>query len=574
MNTASRRALLAEAHRITAYAAAHFDDRVERLSGWAHNFVCPDCASRIPFDIDLKYDPPHNVFTCDHCGKTVSSTDHDEAWVYSYRQVYANYMEALAAAALDGNPDAIPFMQRYLDFYADHYAEFPVHGRWAGKGKIMGQGLCEAVWAIAVLRGFYPVRQMFSAEKWAKWHRILFRPLAELLIPQAQKIHNIPCWLWCAVGMIGIAFDDEELLHEAVDGEFGVRNQVEKGFTKNGLWYEGSLHYHYYTAEGLTYFLSLYAKVHPDDPLIERLTGIYCAPLALSHDGYRLQSTNDGWYPRTLEDYATQIHRAAALTGSDRLVRQVETIRQYAPDSLKLPYALLIEKPTPACELWTETNLAIFDEPLKFILKSGVIAPSHRHRDCLSVILPPYSDDLGTPGYGHPLTPGWYRLAASHNCVTVDQNQPAEMIPTHIEAVENGARAVVDGGWKEVTSAARTVTREEENLLDVTEITCSGTHTVDWLLHLSGEVTHNGSETPADALGEQFGYQHFTRIRRIGCEGEFTLRTGALTVKISSEGEIYLADSPDNPANGTRTSVIVRTVGETASVRAVYSIEE
>jgi hypothetical protein len=97
---------------------------------------------------------------------------------------------------------------------------------------------------------------------------------------------------------------------------------------------------------------------------------------------------------------------------------------------------------------------------------------------------------------------------------------------------------------------------------------------VDWLLHLSGEVTHNGEETPADALGEQFGYQHFTRIRHIGCEGEFALSTGALTVKITSEGTIYLADSPDNPANGTRTSVIVRTVGETASIRAVYSIAE
>ena len=139
MNTASRRALLAEAHRITACAAAHFDDRVERLSGWAHNFVCTDCASQLDFDPDMNYNPPHNVYTCPHCGKTAASTDHDEAWVYIYRQRYADYMEALAAAALDENPDAIPFMERYLDFYADHYAEFPVHGRWAGKGKIMGQ---------------------------------------------------------------------------------------------------------------------------------------------------------------------------------------------------------------------------------------------------------------------------------------------------------------------------------------------------------------------------------------------------------------------------------------------------
>lgn len=574
MTSSARRKLLAEAHRTTAYAIAHFDDRLEWISGWAHNFVCPDCATRMTFDIDMEYNPPHNVYTCPHCGQTASGNDHDEAWVYFYRQMYANKIESLAAAALDGSEEALAFIKRYLDFYADHYEEFPVHGRWAGKGKIMGQSLCEAVWAIAVLRGLYPVRDRFSAETMTGWYEKLFRPMAQLLIPQSQRIHNIPCWQWCAVGMIGIVFDDNDLLHEAVEGEFGIRNQVEKGFTKNGLWYEGSLHYHYYTAEGLTFFLALYAHVRPEDPLIDRLAGIYQAPLRLSHDGFRLQSTNDGWYPRTLLDYAEQIYRAAVLTGDDRLSRQVETILEKEPQRLDQPYALLIEKKKTACELWTETNLAIFDEPLKLILKSGVITPSHRHRDCLSIILPPYSDDLGTPGYGHPLTPGWYRLAASHNCIAVDANQPAEMIPTHIEAVENGARAVVDGGWENVTSATRTVTCEEDALCDVSEIVCTGDHTIDWLLHLVGDVTHNGEESPADALGDTLGYQHFSRIRRIDCEGAFTLRTGALSVTITGTGTIYLADSPDNPANSSRTSIIVRTKGNAATVRAIYKIEE
>ena len=72
MNTASRRALLAEAHRITTCAAAHFDDRVERLSGWAHNFVCPDCASQLDFNPDMEYNPPHNLYTCPNCGKPLT----------------------------------------------------------------------------------------------------------------------------------------------------------------------------------------------------------------------------------------------------------------------------------------------------------------------------------------------------------------------------------------------------------------------------------------------------------------------------------------------------------------------
>ena len=564
---------MAAARAAAAEAAAKFSDDPARLSGWGHNFVCPDCAARVTFDIDMVWNPPH-VFVCPNCGGTASSVDHDEAWVGMYRQHYAEKMEAVAAAALDGDTSARDFMARYIDFYADNYEKFPVHGRWAGKGKVEPQSLDEGVWAIAILRGLYPARRLFTAAQLEKWYRLLFKPLAELLLPQSMHVHNIPCWLRCAIGMIGITFGDDTLLTAALEGDFGIRRQVAAGFTADGLWYEGSLHYHYYTAEGLTYFLALYADKNPDDPLISRLADIYNAPLMLSHDGWHLQSTNDGWYPRTLETYATQIHRAAVLTGDPGLLRQVDKIRELAPESIALPYALLIEKPRESCKLWTATNLAIFDAPMKFILKSGVISPSHRHRDSLSVILPPYSDDLGTPGYGHPLTPGWYRLAASHNCVTVDLEQAGDIYKTHIEAVPGGARAVYDSGWEGVESASRTVTQEGDALIDVTEISCSGTHTIDWLLHLSGDVSYHGEASPAAALGDAHGYEHLTHVRKVTADGDFVIRAGALTVKIAAAGDVYLADSPDNPADGKRTAVIVRTVGNAAAVRAEYTTAE
>ncbi|MBR2350534.1 MAG: hypothetical protein IKA67_00725, partial [Clostridia bacterium] len=37
------------------YAREHFADRAEWISGWAHNFCCPECASQMTFDSDMAY---------------------------------------------------------------------------------------------------------------------------------------------------------------------------------------------------------------------------------------------------------------------------------------------------------------------------------------------------------------------------------------------------------------------------------------------------------------------------------------------------------------------------------------
>ena len=77
----TREAVLSEAKRIAAEAAAKFNDDPARLSGWGHNFVCPDCASRMDFDLYMAWNPPH-VFVCPNCGsymgRQVVSQDQDK----------------------------------------------------------------------------------------------------------------------------------------------------------------------------------------------------------------------------------------------------------------------------------------------------------------------------------------------------------------------------------------------------------------------------------------------------------------------------------------------------------------
>lgn len=546
-----------------------FRDQAGWVSGWAHDFACPDCASHLVFEETMPYNPP-NTFRCPHCGRTVSGQKLDEAWVYYYRQYAAGHLEAVAVCALLGDEEARAFLERYFDFYAASYAGFEIHGE--GAGKIMPQVLDEAVWCVQTTRALYPCRHLFSEEKRQHWHQNLFVPLIELInAPEKQtSVHNHVLWHKCAAGCAALCFDDSALLDEVLNGHLGVRDLARRGFTADGFWHEGSPLYHYYALEALTGFVQLFAHVHPDDPLVGLLERTHLAPLAL--DQWNLPSVNDGWFPLSLDRFADQFHRAAAASGSEALWRQVERIRQHNPEAVSTPCSLLIDPAPEAITLWKSTNLAVVRYPVHAILKSGVLTRSHMHKDYLSVILPPFSRDLGTPGYGHALYRSWYQLAASHNTVTVDLDQPRPVIPSHLEETENGVRAVIDSGWEGITSASRTLTPEGDHLHDRTEIVCDGVHTIDWLFHAEGDVQFSAPLGEEAFPGDRCGYEHLTDVRKIDCEDltvTFTLDGQQLTLQANTRDlQVFAAKSPSNPSDELRTVIILRT----ASDRAVFDV--
>lgn len=565
--------IAAQAAKESRQLCQTFRDQPDWVSGWGHQFACPDCAAHLVFDPMMDYNPP-NTFICPNCGKAVSGDAFDEAWVYYYRLDASSRLESAAVCAVNGDAEALRFLERYFDFYADHYAGFAIHGH--GNGKVMPQVLDEAVWCIQILRAFGPCRAFFAAEKKQKWYEKLFLPLAALVnAPELQtSIHNHVLWHKCAVGSIAVCFDDGALLSEVLDGPLGIREQAERGFTADGLWHEGSPLYHYYALEALTGFCQFFAEVHPDDPLVKLLERTHLAPLSLSHDGWSIPSINDGWYPLPLSRFADQFHRAAAAARSDALQVQVEKIRQRHPGAIAVPAALLMDRAPASVDIWKATNLAIIREPIHAILKSGVLVRSHKHRDNLSVILPPFSNDLGTPGYGHALYKSWYQLAASHNTITVDGDQPPFVIPTHIEAAGSGACAVVDSGWDGVLSASRTLTPEGGMLHDRTEIVCEGEHVIDWIFHAEGEAAFSCEPSEEAFAGDRFGYEHLKDVRKIPC-GELTvsfdLNGSRLVLKTDASGmEVYAAKSPGNPANALRTTLILRARASRAVFDVVY----
>jgi len=153
----------------------------------------------------MAFNPP-NTFVCPNCGKEAAGQVFDEAWVYYYRLHAAEMLESVAVCAILGDVEALAFLERYFDFYANHYAGFAIHGQ--GNGKVMPQVLDECVWCILMLRAYYPCRQLFAAEKKQYWYENLFRPVAELVnAPEIQtSVHNHVLWHKSAAGSgLGLA---------------------------------------------------------------------------------------------------------------------------------------------------------------------------------------------------------------------------------------------------------------------------------------------------------------------------------------------------------------------------------
>jgi hypothetical protein len=203
------------------------------------------------------------------------------------------------------------------------------------------------------------------------------------------------------------------------------------------------------------------------------------------------------------------------------------------------------------------------------------------HHDALSIIMAPFSDDLGTPGYGHELTKRFYRFIAGHNAIGVDQTQPAGVPQTTMEKIDGGARAsVLAGTWADLTVAERTLTVDGESVVDVTELKAPTSHTYDWFFHSIGEASYSAEVGErVESLGEDtMGYAFIEDIRRMNTSGEFsatfTLESGetlTLTVPSTVGIEVYTAKTPDNPANFKRNTVILRRTAKEATFRVVFT---
>ena len=368
------------------------------------------------------------------------------------------------------------------------------------------------------------------------------------------------------------------MLKSALYDPIGIMDHVRNGMTADGLWYECSPFYHYYVLEALSEFCSIFGEEYPNDELLVLVEKSFTVPLKLSWDGYNILSLNDGAGKVITigQNTARIIHRATSSIRSEQMKNQMERIREKEPYAFYKPSALLIDKPNLGIDVLKGTKIAVIRNPFFATLKSGVVIYSHMHMDALSVSIPNLSRDLGTSYYGSPLYEGWYIQAVAHNTIAVDLAQPHEVLDTEIQEIPNGAKAVINGGWKEVNFASRTLTVDGKNIVDATEIALDKERTIDWIFHSEGEMQLSHPTIDSEPLGEENGYQYLKNVKKVLCDDvvNITFSNGEekLTLELSTKnGTLYTANSPDNPADRQRNTLILRIKGDKAKVVCKYS---
>lgn len=550
---------------------AHFNDSVEAVSGWWHNYYCPSCAASLVFD---RARP--GWYQCPDCGTMAEKTqDLDEAWVYLYRY---NLSRALPDAALayrvTGDGSFADFVKNTILWYADRYPRFDEHGRWAGRGKIQGQSLDEAVWGLNLLQAFKICRFDPLSEEGRRMYRDLFLPMARVVMAQSWGIHNIPFWHASFAAGAALVFDDKKLYQQSMGGDLGARRQVLEGFTADGIWYENSTGYHYYALEAASYLAALIKESGLENEEAAFMNRVRDAYLGFPRLAFR-----DGSLP-CFNDSGKSTNARGTSSG---FVGEYLAARLFPEAAGELSAALGGTQNIRAKWLYGDPGephgrilktdhlpgncMAVLRAPgIEVFAKYGNIVASHSHPDALEICIPPFALDPGNTIYASPICRDWYRATASHCTFTVDgKNQiPTARGSAEVHADPDGGSSIrmeISGAFEGV-KAVRALKVAGNILEDDLELSSDEEHTYDWFFHGAGVFKARGELIPGSIDERENGYSylkdcHVWTGRR--CSWELQGKRLELDLEeIPQDALIYVFESPDNPAVETRHTILVR----------------
>ena len=524
----------------------------DETAGFYHDYFCPDHAQQ------LRFDPGRpRQHHCPQDDRAFTGERYDAAWRWFVNNRLSMMAFHLALLwRLDADETCRARAHEILRGYARRYPHYegsrpPIArtraGRSVGGGKATFQSLDEAVWLIPLARAYDLLRRSLDAETCHLIEGHLLRPAAEhLLRERFLEVHNIECWHNAAIGAVGLCLDETAWQREALDGEFGFWRQLAAGVDDDGLWWEGSSSYHFYTAAALVTQALLWEcaddSLRERDPSLERMFRV--AVQLIQPDG-RLPATNDCWFSSSLlgavchgVPTAAALYEIAHAWYGDALfawVLQQNYAARHPRDSIEallygadLPVADtapgLDSTRLPAAGLTLLRSRGPLITQTSVLLKHGPHGGGHGHPDKLAMSFyvggHPASPDLGTPGYGIPLSDSWFRQTLSHNTVVVDGGSQPPAQGSLASGRGDGASsvaAVADASvrWHqkpyEGVAMRRTILlgAEEDYFVDLFTVECDRQRRLDWACRVDGDLI--GTEgliaaDPCPLVGD--GYEH------------------------------------------------------------------
>lgn len=584
-----------------------FSDSPDKLSRWGHYYFCDDDGGRLIFDLNSP-----KAHKCEICGKVYDNEILDGVWTYFYRN-RAVVMALVSAVIYRATKETkyLEYSIQVIEFYATHYHEFVLHNKenvicdsyenmaW-GCGKMMPQGLNESIAAIRFVQTIEILRNELDREWLDMVYRKMFREMYHLLAPQATAIHNISCWNLSAIGVMGLAFNDQEMLDFTFNSEFNIHEQLKRGVTTDYFWYEGSIHYNFFLLEGISY-LFLFCRIYDYDfgkESSQILNRMFVQAYSYAFDNQYLPNPNDGWPDLNLKTFSYIYHTAARAFGEDseignitKLIEVSEEPRTILPLSepyycrnqvcleqlifnIDFDYSSYIPVKQKS-QNFPQSNFSILrNGTWNVFMKYGLNGKSHAHPDIMTVEIM-YKNlrvtrDLSNAGYRSRLCNEWHRKTLSHNTVCwngtdITSVSPGECLHYTDHKVTARAKDVYEG-----IDYTRTIEIQENQIEDTFSVSGGKEGIYDYMFHLESDldISHELQLKDGDLGFHRNGYQHIIEVKKVNTCKEYAVIHGSfiddnlkLTIGLNKNDELFLLKTMDNPVSKIRNTILIRHTG-------------
>ncbi|WP_084963463.1 heparinase II/III domain-containing protein [Thermoactinospora rubra] len=562
-------------------------------SAWTHHYFCDTDGEPLRFDASV---PDRHV--CTGCGRLYRGEPWDGAWRTKMHNAAAAQAQRAALLARLGRPGAAAELARIVAAYARDYTRYEPHGANAGTGRVQPQSLDEAIWAIGMLRAVRWAADELSPNTHAAVDGMA-EAIISLLRPQVGQIHNIHCWMLAALAWCAARLGDAETPAWCRDSEFGARAQVMRGFHPEGLWYEISPAYHYYTVAALLSYREAAGAGGLPEAAVRRLASAINAPPALAYPDGRLPAYADAWPSCWVADFAPQAEAAWAILPEEPIdlglyyawprpapVRlwygSQEPLDRPRPLPGRSSVAALVfgpEEVTPQSPpggslVWPEAGIGVLRSPrVRLALRFGPDGGGHDHRDKLNVDVAAggwASLDLGTSGYGAAFT-DWMRSPYAHNLLIVGGRPQPPHTGGLLEHSPRRLRAESAWGGHVIR---RAVALTAEGWTDECDAELAAPSLVEWVFH------GDGLFAPGEGEPAELDLPWLREVRRLQVPRDRVL-TGSwddehgvrVAVTVPEGFAAYAARADGNPTGRPLGLLLLRGRAGRVRVHAAFALD-
>ncbi len=491
---------------------------VPKIGGqWYFYYACPKDGSVLEFESG-------EVHVCPKCKAKYS----DERTNAAYATLQSGKLEeqmfdlAHAFAATGNSKYAIPVREAFLEL-ARVYPTLGRHDRWGRTGllAVVGgrrycQHLDEAVSAIKLAKTYdlCASSDVFSAEDRTeieqKFLAATVRKIQSYEIYVGRK-NNHQTWFNAAYANVGVAIGDAQLVNDSVYGAGGLLWQMDNSVTNDGIWYEGTMSYHFYALRAIIENLKSLQRVGWDFSGNGRLKSLWSGPLSMTFPDGSIPAIHDG------DPFVLAGMKDEYLFAGD-----------YFKDPVFANFANRDKQgQLQQSQVLSDIGIGILRQGLGADAKCammdyGIHGDHHGHPDKLNLILYAFGRevflDTGRISYSVPEYESWARTTAAHNTVAIDGNNQepdtGKLLYFESKADYSACFAKSDSAYPGY-KMSRFLLLADNFLIDVFKVDGSRSASLDWFLHIRGDLKFQDSKELGKiaSLGAKNGYQHLQEIQ-------------------------------------------------------------